>query len=184
MAEIPTVIDLLRALGFSYFFVPLLIAVLVFGILSKTKVVSDRIDVNAVIAFVTALIIGMYKPFVNYIEFLIPFLIVLIIFAFFLLMMVIFLGASMEDVTKAMKNPVIAILIVIVLLIIFYSSAVWVFPELWHPEYRQTYNATNATLPPPFMETMLVITNPTVLALIGFLVLVAVSAYAVTYKKT
>ncbi len=182
-AELTSAIDLLRTLGFSYFFIPLLIAVLLFGILSRTKIISDRVDVNAIVSFIIAFILALYKPFISYIEILVPYLLVLVIFGFFFLVILLFLGASMEDVAKAVKNPAIAILILIVLLIIFYTTALFVFPELWHPAYY-TGNVTNVSgLPPPLEATKETLTNPTVLALIGFLILVAVAAYAVTYKK-
>ena len=186
-AELTSAIDLLRTLGFSYFFIPLLIAVILFGILSKTKIISDRVDVNAIVSFVIAFILALYKPFISYIELLVPFLLILVIFGFFFLVLLLFLGASMEDVTKAMRNPVVAILLIIILMIIFYSAAVFTFPELWPSGYYEYYNISNATnisgLPPPFIEVRETLSNPTVLALIGFLILVAVAAYAVTYKK-
>lgn len=185
--EIPSAIDVLRTLGFSYFFIPLFIAVVLFGILSKTKILSDRVDVNAVISFVVALLFALYKPFISYIEVLIPFLLVLVIFGFFFLVLLLFLGASMEDVTRAMRNPVVAILLLIILLIIFYSAAVFTFPELWPYGYYEYYNISNVSappgLPPPFIEVRETLSNPTVLSLLGFLILVAIAAYAVTYKK-
>lgn len=187
MNGIASAVDLLRTLGFSYFFIPLFIAVVLFGILSKTKIISERVDVNALISFIVGLLFAFYKPFVGYIEVLVPFLIVLVIFGFFFLVLLLFLGASIEDVTRAMRNPVVAILLIVVLLIIFYSAAVFTFPELWPYGYYEYYNITNVTnmsgLPPPFIEVRETLSNPTVLSLIGFLILVAVAAYAVTYKK-
>lgn len=121
------------AIDFSWlaYYVPifgfLFVFVLMYAVLSKTKVLGEGNFINAFISFIFAIIFVTFLPAVDYVSLVIPWFVVLVVSLFFFLVIV---GFSQKDIDKFMK-PWIAWVFIGLLIVIFLVSAIYVFNPLF-----------------------------------------------------
>ena len=92
----------------------LLVYVVVYAILTKTKILGENAFVNSITAFILAIIFITFAPGVEYLGAITPWFAILIVSLFFFLVIV---GFSQKDIDKFMK-PWIAWVFIVLLLII------------------------------------------------------------------
>ena len=114
------------------FFMPvfsfLLVFVIVYALLAKSKVIGENKWVLLLISFVIAIIFMSFSSMELYVQTIVPWFVVLVIVVFFILMIGFF--SSKDWVPK----PWLAWIIIIVLLIIFLIAAIKVFNPVFHPD--------------------------------------------------
>ena len=111
---------------FSFFFVVLI----VYLILTKTKILGESNFLNFLVSFIMAIIFISFSSIELYVRNIIPWFVVLLIIVF----LVLFLAAfSTKDIDKIMTNK-FAWAVMIILIIIFMVVAVQVFNPVFHPD--------------------------------------------------
>ena len=107
----------------------LLVFVVVYAILTKTKILGENAFVNSITAFILAIIFITFSPGVQYIGAITPWFAILVVSLFFFLIIV---GFSQKEIDKFMK-PGITWVFIVILLIIFLISAIKVFNPVLGP---------------------------------------------------
>ncbi|MCW1296212.1 MAG: hypothetical protein OH319_00840 [Candidatus Parvarchaeota archaeon] len=174
-------VGIFQEIGLQYFLVPLTIGVIVFAILEKTKLFSDKTEVNLFIGILIFFFTAMFPPVTDFLYNLLPFFAVLLIILFFMLLFFLFMGAKTEDVANAMKNPAVyMLLIVISIIFVMYVAGNVFYTQLNPPtNYTENVSYTNITTEG---GGILVLKNPKVFGMVVFLLLLAVAAFAIVYK--
>ena len=117
-----------------YFFMPifsfLLVFLIVYAILARTKILGDSKFVNFLVGFIMAIIFMSFSSLDLYVKTIIPWFIVLFISVFLVLLIA---GLSTKELDKIMTKS-FAWIVIIILLIIFLISAIKVFNPVFHPD--------------------------------------------------
>lgn len=131
--------SILMASGVGTFFLSFLIVFsLLYALFQKTKLLSERIDLNAVIAFALALVVAMFPGFSGFVIQYAPFaatVLIVIVLAFIIFG---FFGVHPEEI-KNYKS------IIGVIIAIFVIGAIIIFSNFYYQAIGLTPNATNAT---------------------------------------
>jgi hypothetical protein len=177
-------IGMLQSFGLQYLFVPMLVFVIVFGVLMRTKILSEKMDINGIVALVFALITAMNPMlslfFYNFLP--VATALMLIMFAGILLFM--FFGATTEDIAKFFGSTPSWIFFIIIFLVFFMMSLTWTFPGLYPETEGGGYgNYTVADIAGPG-GFVLILASPRVLGLISFLLLVGIIGAVIAYSKS
>ena len=90
--------------GLQYLLVPLLIFVLALGLLQRTKMISDKPDINTAIAFAFAFIIALIPGFTDFLTVLMPLMIGFILILFGMAMVYMLFGAKPENFYNLFKR--------------------------------------------------------------------------------
>ncbi len=174
-------VGLLDYLGFEYFLVPLFIFTLLFAILQKYKIISEKMDANAVIAFVLAMLTAMFPDLSTFIYRLLPLFVVFLIVGFSVMLFFMFFGLKQNEVVDFIKKPGIVIIIFAISIIIFanvfssqFGSAFT--PGEFEPTNESSYTGTGTQV---FAR---ILAHPKVLGTIILLVLLALSTYLVAHS--
>lgn len=118
--------------GLAYFmniFGFLLVFLVVYAILFKTKILGESPFVNSFTSFIFAIIFVVFAPGVEYVQTIIPWVAILIICLFCVLLIA---GLAQKDLDKFMK-PGLAWAFIVPLIIVFLVSAIIVFNPLLTP---------------------------------------------------
>lgn len=118
-----TFLDVGLVENFSIIFYLIFIFVLLYAILTITKIVGENKNLNAMLALALALILALSGPTRQLISFVTPTFFVFIFFAFFAVLIYRFMGASDKDVSEIMgtKSGTRWFILIIVLIIILSS---------------------------------------------------------------
>jgi len=108
-------------------FVFLLVFAIVFAILKKFPIFGDNVSVNAVIAFVVALIFMITPRAREMVTTMTPWFIIIVILIFFILMTLVFIGLKEESLVALGKHPAMYIIVLVIVAIIFFVSLAKVF---------------------------------------------------------
>jgi len=92
---------------FNVIFSFLLILILVYAILQKTKIVGSSNAINALIAVVIAFLSILSEPVIGIINFVAPWFVVMFIFLILLLLLFQILGATDADIAVAVKDKAV-----------------------------------------------------------------------------
>jgi hypothetical protein len=159
--------------GIQYLLVPMLVFVMVLGFLQRTKLISDKPDINAGVAFVMAFIIAVIPGFTDFIFFLLPFFVGLMIIVFGAAMLFMLMGAKTENLYNFFKNPgIVVVMLVLVIIVSFYAIGT-VFGNALSPYGQGT--AGNETTPGSVAFQR--IFSPEVFGTIIFITVAAVGIY-------
>jgi hypothetical protein len=175
-------IGMLQSFGLQYLFVPILVFIIVFGVLMRTKLLSEKMDINGIAAFVIAIMIAMNPAlslfFYNFLPLVTAFM--LILFGGILLFM--FFGATTEDIAKFFGSTPSWIFFIIMFLVFFTMSLTWTFPSIY-PESDTGYgNYTVEDIAGP-SGFVLILASPRFLGLISFLLLVGIIGAVIAFQK-
>ncbi len=107
----------------------LLVYVVVYAILTKTKILGENAFINSITAFILAIVFITFSPGVQYLGAITPWFAILVVSLFFFLVIV---GFSQKEIDKFMK-PWIAWVFIAILLIIFVIAAIKVFNPVLAP---------------------------------------------------
>ena len=99
-----TILDVSLLQSFDVIFVPILVFVILFALLQKTKALTDGVGINALISAVAALIILLSETAVKIVNFMVPWFAVAIIFLVLLLLIFQMFGAKDADILSVLKG--------------------------------------------------------------------------------
>ena len=166
---------------FNIIFYLIFIFVLLYAILSLTKVLGENKNLNAMLALALALLLALSGPTRDLIKFITPTFFVFIFFAFFTILIYKFMGASDSDVLSIMgtKSGTRSFILIIILIIILSSFGKIFFTGSTASEVNET-TAANASAVGTTGESALTatLTHPKVLGLVLILI---IGAYAMFY---
>ena len=116
------------------FFMPvfsfLLVFIVIYAVLWKTKVLGDNKFINSLVSFIMSIIFMSFSSMENYVTDIVPWFVVLIIILFLVLVVVMFTTQkSSEILTKGFAWVVVAIFIVVFLIV-----AINVFNPVFHQD--------------------------------------------------
>ena len=118
--------------GLAYFmniFGFLLVFLVMYSILLKTKILGESPFINSFVSFIFAIIFVVFSPAVKYVQTIVPWVAILVICIFFVLVIV---GFSQKDINSFMKGGFTWVFIAI-LAVIFLVSAIVVFNPILKP---------------------------------------------------
>ena len=117
-----------------YFFMPvisfLFVFLIVWAVLTKTKLLGDTGFINLFVSFIMAIIFMSFSSLDLYVRTIIPWFIVLFIMVFLVLLIA---GLSTKDLSKIMSTK-FAWAVIAILLVIFLVAAIKVFNPVLHPD--------------------------------------------------
>ena len=148
----------------------LLVFLVTFALLAKTKILGGSNFLHFFLSFVISIIFVVSPSAKEYTIMTIPWIAVLIIALFVILLTLALVKGSIDDLVK---SPVVAIMLVVVVLIIFFIAALNVFG----PFFSQYMPGPNQK---PGLISFLI--NPAVLGGIILLIIAAVASYVLTKK--
>src|SRR3989344_1074515 len=100
--------DVIQGLGliekFSLIFPFLFVLVIVYAILTKTKVLGESQGVNSFIALIVAVLVLLTPPVTQIVNYMAPWFVVLFLFAIFMIIGVMVLGPTESDVISIIKS--------------------------------------------------------------------------------
>lgn len=108
---------------FSIIFSMLFIFVVVYSVLSMTKLLGKNNGVNSIVALVTALMLLFAPNVAEVINIMIPWFILLLIFILMVYLLFRFMGASESDLTKVLKEYKAILWVIIVISVIIFLAA-------------------------------------------------------------
>ncbi len=105
-------VDIFKQLGITDYVIPfLLVFAVMYGLLMKLKIVSDRADINGILAFTIAFLFIMAGAG-YWLNSVLPVLMILFILFFIGYLLFLFLGAPQESVANALKSTMFIIMVV------------------------------------------------------------------------
>lgn len=117
-----------------YFFMPvfsfLLVFLIVYAILARTKILGDSGFVNLLVSFIIAIIFMSFSSLELYVKTIIPWAVVLLVSIFLVLLIA---GMSTKELDKIMTKK-FGWFFIIILVIIFLIAAIKVFNPVFHPD--------------------------------------------------
>jgi len=193
MASLIDAVGLLKGLGFYETVFPLLlIAAIVYGLLSKFKIFGDKQIVNVLVATISGLIFISFAKASAFLQFAMPMITIFLIFWLFLQLVFLFIGVKEDTIAKALTKETSGYLIpIFIVVIIVILSIQQVFPEFSYaaaPELAPV-NATAAAGTPAaaqqfaFQQAIGVIFHPTIVALSILFLILAIGVYFITREK-
>lgn len=141
----------------------ILVFVLVYALLGKTKILGENKFIHSLLSLVTAIIFVIAPNARRYTLTVTPWVVVFMVALFFILLIISFVRGNIDDIVK---NPAVSFGLIAILVIIFLISGMQVFSSA-------IYNLLNLSTT---SEIRNVLTHPSVLGvIILFVVAVAVS---------
>lgn len=166
---------------FNVIFYLIFIFVLLYAILTITKVLGENKNLNAMLALSLALILSLSGTTRELIKFVTPTFFIFIFFAFFTVLIYKFMGASDKDVTELFgtKSGTRTFILIIVLIIILSSFGKIFFTEPAASDVNET-TAVNASAVGTKGESALAatLTHPKVL---GLVLILFIGAFAMSF---
>ncbi len=107
----------------------LLVFLVMYAILTKTKILGESPFINSFVSFIFAIIFVVFAPAVKYVQTIVPWVAILIICLFFVLIIA---GFSQKDISVFMK-PALGWVFIVLLAIVFLVSAIVVFNPMLKP---------------------------------------------------
>lgn len=111
------------------FFGFMLVFLVLFAILTKTKILGESAFMNFFVSFIFAIIFVAFSPAIDYVRTILPWFAILVICLFLVLILIGFSQKNIEDLMK----PWFAWVSVVVLVVIFLISAIVVFNPIIKP---------------------------------------------------
>lgn len=116
----------------------LLIWGFMYAILTKTKMLSENNDLNAMLAFFIAMIVIVFPVARDYIARLIPYITIYIMVLFLIVLAYLSVGANTEDVRKALQDERAYIVLLVLLIILIFIPLAQVMGPSVSPGGNQT----------------------------------------------
>lgn len=121
-----------------FFFMPvfsfLFVAVIIYALLLKTKILGESQWINLLISFILAVVFMSFSSAELYIRTIVPWFVVLMVIVFLVLLIALFSTKAWDKI----MTPAFAWVVVGVLIIIFLIAAIRVFNPVLHPDLGVT----------------------------------------------
>ncbi len=99
----------------------ILVFVVAYAVLAKTKVLGDGKGVNGVVSFIVSIIFLSFSQVRNFVLGITPWMVVLIMISFFFLLIIYFIAKNPASITKPFSLGIIIAFLIIVIVAFFYS---------------------------------------------------------------
>lgn len=169
---------------FSIIFPALLVFVVVFALLEKTKILGENKVTHSIIAIVIAFMVILLKDIVSIINYMAPWFVLLFVFFVFLLVLYKLLGATDQNIADFFtKNRGFQFVIIGIGLVILIASIAYVYGPKVLPVTGDGVNVTAVGEAGTFKENVFaVLFSPKILGMI-FILVVAIAAIALLTRE-
>ena len=132
---------------FSIIFPAILVFVIVYAILNKTKILGENIGIQAFVAIALAFLVLLSEDVISLINFISPWFVVFFIFLILILIVFKIMGASDENISNVItKDKTIQWTLVVICLIIAGAALSSVYGQRLLPSSRVAANITEEAL--------------------------------------
>ena len=152
----------------------LLVFLIIYALLSKTKILGENTSLNVFLAFVVAIIFITVPAAKELTLAVTPWIVVFIVSLVFVLLILAFTRGGIEDIAR---NPAISLVIIVVIILIFLISGINVLGPILQP-FMPWGSETN--LPASTLQFRHVLFHPAVLGAIILFLIAAVVAWVLT----
>lgn len=164
---------ILESLGFLEFFLPvfsfLFIFVIMYAVLDKFKLMGENKPVKFIAALSIALLFLFSKGILEFVNFITPWFVVLVIVALFILSLFMFMGVKEKEMEASVNKPALYWTVLIIIIILLIAAIGTVFSEFFAGEGGEVTDPTKASITQ-------ILVHPRVL---GALFLLVVTAFAI-----
>lgn len=161
---------------FMPIFAFLLVFVIVYAFLAKTKLLGKSTFIHLFVSFIAAIIFVVTPTAVEFTTVALSWLAVFIVSLVFILLILAFTGGKLEDIVK---SPALAKVVIVVLIVIFLAAAIQVFGPAIRPYLPgQPETGGAGTL----LQAKHLILHPAVLGALLLLAIAAIVSYVLTKK--
>lgn len=133
-----TILDIGLLKYFSIIFPLLLVLLVTFAILQKTKILSDDLNINSIIALAVAILFGLSPDLIEVIKFVSPWFILLLFFIFMIFLIFRFAGVEESALAFAFRDKAVYWTVIILGLVIFAFGFANVFGQKLLPATQTT----------------------------------------------
>lgn len=155
----------------------LLVFIIVYAFLAKTKLLGKSAFVHLLVSFIAAIIFVVSPTATEFTTLALSWLAVFIVSLVFILLILAFAGGKLEDIVK---SPALAKVVIIVLILIFLAAGIKVFGPAIKPYLPGQPEAGGAET---LLEAKHLIFHPAVLGALLLLAIAAVVSYVLTKAK-
>jgi hypothetical protein len=166
--------------SFAYFMpmiVFLLVFIIMFALLAKTKVLGGNAFVHLFTSFLIAVIFIASPALTDLTKLAMPWVMVLIVVLISILLVIGFVKGNLDSITK---NPAVTVAVIIAIIVIFLVSAINVFGPIVKP-YLPTA-ASEAGASPDLLQIKHVLFSPSTVGMIVLLIVAAIASWIITKK--
>jgi hypothetical protein len=167
--------------SFAYFMpmiVFLLVFIVMFALLAKTKVLGGSPFIHLFTSFLVAVIFIASPALTDLTKLALPWVMVLIVILISILLVVGFVKGNLDSVTK---NPVVTVAIIVAIIIIFLISAINVFGPIVKPYLPTATSEAGGS--PDILQIKHVLFSPSTIGMIVLMIVAAIASWIVTKKK-
>lgn len=161
---------------FMPLFAFLLVFIITYALLAKTKLLGDNAFVHMFVSFIVAIIFFISPTAQEFARLSMPWVAVFLVCLVLILMTLAFVGGKIENVIKV---PIVGKIAVLVLLAIFLISAIQIFGPVVEPYLP---GSTAERTSEPLSHLSQVIFHPTVIGAVLLLMVAAVISWVLTKK--
>ena len=166
--------------SFAYFMpmiVFLLVFIVMYALLSKTKVLGGNAFIHLFTSFLVAVIFIASPALTDLTSLAIPWVLVLIVMLVCILLVVAFVKGNLDSITK---NPAVTVAIIVAIIVIFLISAINVFGPIVKPYLPTATSEAGAS--PELLQIKHILFSPSVVGMIVLLIVAAIASWIITKK--
>ena len=164
---------ILDNLGFIEFFLPvfsfLFIFVIMYAVLDKFKLMGENKTVKFIASLSIALLFLFSKDILNFVNFVTPWFVVLVIIAFFILSLFMFMGVKEKEMEMTARNPTVYWTVLVIIIILLIAAIGTVFSDFFAGQGGEVTDPTKAGITQ-------ILVHPRVL---GALFLLVITSFAI-----
>lgn len=164
---------ILDSLGLLEFFLPifsfLFIFVIMYAVLDKFKLMGENKTVKFIASLSIALLFLCSQETLNFVNFITPWFVILVIMAFFILSLFMFMGVKEKEMEATINNPTVYWTVLVIIIILLIAAIGTVFSDFFAGEGGDITDPTKASITQ-------ILVHPRVL---GALFLLVISAFAI-----
>ena len=162
--------SILESLGFLEFFLPifsfLFIFVIVFAVLDKFKLMGENKTVKFIAALSIALLFLFSQETLNFVNFVTPWFVVLVVVALFILALFMFMGVKEKQMEETVRDPRVYWTVLVIIIILLIAAIGTVFSDFFATEGGEITDPTKASITQ-------ILVHPRVLGALFLLVIVS-----------
>ncbi|MEK6907579.1 MAG: hypothetical protein AABW45_03555 [Nanoarchaeota archaeon] len=161
---------ILESLGFLEFFLPvfsfLFIFVIMYAVLDKFKLMGENKTLKFIASLSIALLFLFSKETLNFVNFVTPWFVVLVIIALFILSLFMFMGIKEKSMETTMGDPRVYWTVLVIIIILLIAAIGTVFSDFFSAEGGEITDPTKASITQ-------ILVHPRVLGALFLLVIVS-----------
>jgi hypothetical protein len=161
---------ILDNLGLIEFFLPifsfLFIFVIMYAVLDKFKLMGENKTIKFIASLSIALLFLFSQETLNFVNFITPWFVILVILAFFILSLFMFMGVKEKEMEATISNPTLYWTVLVIIIILLIAAIGTVFSDFFSSEGGEITDPTKASITQ-------ILVHPRVLGALFLLVIVS-----------